>query len=264
MNYSPAAGAVQNTVIHTDPKGLTHGLVDLPVQGGTIKAYYAVPEGKQGLPVVLVVQEIFGIHEHIQDVTRRVAQAGYFAICTNLYERQGDASTYTDNAKLIAEIVAKVPDEQVMADLDASVAWAAQQGADDKRVGITGFCWGGRITWMYTEHNPDVKAGVAWYGKLTSGHGPLIKRNAVDVANTLNGPVLGLYGAKDASIPVADIEIMKGKLKQGNTNAKASEFVVYPDSGHAFMADYRPSYNAADARDGWARMMDWFGKYLRK
>jgi carboxymethylenebutenolidase len=262
MSFSPAAGSVQSTVINTSPQGLTHGLIDLPVKGGTVKAYYAVPEGKSEVPVVLVVQEIFGIHEHIQDVCRRVAKEGYFALAINLYEREGDASAYTDVPKLLAEVVAKVPDEQVMADLDAGVAWAAQHGGDPARVGITGFCWGGRITWMYTAHSDKVKAGVAWYGKLTAGHGPLIKRNAIDVINELHGPVLGLYGAQDSSIPVADIEKMKTRLAQGNASAKASEFVVYPDSGHAFMADYRPSYNEADAKDGWKRMVAWFAEYL--
>jgi carboxymethylenebutenolidase len=249
--------------IHTSPQGLTHGLIDLPVQGGTVKAYYATPEGKSNLPIVLVVQEIFGINEHIQDVSRRVAKEGYFAIAVNLYERHGDAAAYTDIPQLIAEVVAKVPDAEVLADLDASVAWAAQHGGDSSRVGVTGFCWGGRLTWMYAAHSPKVKAGVAWYGKLTSGHGPLIKRNAVDIVGELKAPVLGLYGAQDTSIPVADVELMKTKLAQGNENAKASEFVVYPNSGHAFLADYRPSYNEADAKDGWTRMVAWFAKYLK-
>lgn len=263
MSFSPAAGTVQSTAIHTSPQGLTHGLIDLPVKDGTIPAYYAAPEGKTDLPIVCVVQEIFGIHEHIQDVCRRLAKEGYFAIAVNLYERQGDASTYTDIPKLIQDIVAKVPDEQVMADLDASVAWAAQHSGDGERVGITGFCWGGRITWMYTAYSPKVKAGVAWYGKLTQGHGPLIKRNAVDVTKELHGPVLGLYGAKDTSIPLEDVETMKARLAEGNEHAKASRFVVYPDSGHAFLADYRPSYNEQDAKDGWQKMRDWFARYLK-
>lgn len=263
MSFSPAAGNVQDTVVHTSPQGLTHGLIDLPVKDGTVAAYYAAPEGKADLPIVLVVQEIFGIHEHIQDLCRRIAKEGYFAIAVNLYERQGDAAQYTDIPKLISEIVAKVPDEQVLSDLDASVAWASQHGGDAGRVGITGFCWGGRLTWMYAAYSASVKAGVAWYGKLTTGHGPLIKRNAVDVTNELKGPVLGLYGAQDASIPLSDIEIMKGKLAQGNAQAQASKFVVYPDSGHAFLADYRPSYNEADAKDGWTRMVAWFAQYLK-
>jgi carboxymethylenebutenolidase len=150
-----------------------------------------------------------------------------------------------------------------MADLDASVAWASQHGGDADRVGVTGFCWGGRITWMYNAHSPKVKAGVAWYGKLTQGHGPLIKRNAVDVTKELHGPVLGLYGAQDTSIPLDDVELMKKRLAEGNEHAKASTIVVYPDSGHAFLADYRPSYNEKDAKDGWQKMLDWFAKYLK-
>jgi carboxymethylenebutenolidase len=263
MNFSAAAGTPQGTTIHTSPQGLTHGLIDLPVQDGSVPAYYAAPEGKTDIPIVAVVQEIFGIHEHIQDVCRRLAKEGYFAIAVNLYERQGDASAYTDIPKLIQDIVAKVPDEQVMSDLDASVAWAAQHGGDDSRVGVTGFCWGGRITWMYTAHSAKVKAGVAWYGKLTTGHGPLIKRHPVEVARELHGPVLGLYGAQDNSIPLADVETMKQRLADGNAHAQASQIVVYPDSGHAFFADYRPSYNEKDARDGWQKAIDWFAKYLK-
>ena len=262
MSFSAAAGNVAPTVIHTDTQGLAHGDFQLPVADGTIAAYYAAPEGRRDLPIVLVVQEIFGVHEHIKDICRRVAKAGYLAVAANLYERQGDASVYTDIPKLIAELVSKVPDEQVFADLDASVAWAAQHGGDARRVAVTGFCWGGRLTWMYAAHNPNVRAAVAWYGKLSVGHGPLIKRFAYDVVNELHGPVLGLYGAKDASIPVADIETMKTKLANGNAAAKQSEFVVYPDADHAFMADYRASYKHDAAKDGWKRMVEWFQRYL--
>ncbi|MCS3508501.1 dienelactone hydrolase family protein [Achromobacter sp. JUb104] len=262
MSFSAAAGNVAPTVIHTDTEGLVHGDFKLPVADGSIAAYYAAPQGRRDLPVVLVVQEIFGVHEHIKDLCRRIAKAGYLAVAANLYERQGDASTYTDIPKLIAEIVSKVPDEQVFADLDASVAWAADNGGDAKRVAITGFCWGGRLTWMYAAHNPDVKAAVAWYGKLSVGHGPLIKRVAFDVVNDLHAPVLGLYGALDASIPLADIETMKTKLAAGNAAAKQSEFVVYPDADHAFLADYRASYKPEAAKDGWTRMLAWFQRYL--
>ncbi len=262
MSFSAAAGNVAPTVIHTDTQGLVHGDFKLPVADGTIAAYYAAPEGKRDLPIVLVVQEIFGVHEHIKDLCRRVAKAGYIAVAANLYERQGDASVYTDIPKLIAELVSKVPDEQVFADLDASVAWAAAHGGDPKRVAVTGFCWGGRLTWMYAAHNPDVKAGVAWYGKLSVGHGPLIKCVAFDVVNELHAPVLGLYGGKDASIPLADVETMKSKLAAGNDNARRSEFVVYPEADHAFLADYRASYKAEAAQDGWKRMLEWFKRYL--
>ena len=248
--------------IRTDTDGLEAGQFELPVNGGTMQAYYAAPAGNKNVPVVLVVQEIFGLNEHTKDVCRRIAKLGYFAVGANLYQRQGAAETYTDIPKLIAEIVAKVPDEQVLSDLDSSVSWAAKQGANAQRVGITGFCWGGRLTWMYAAHNANVRAGVAWYGKLTQGHGPLIKRNAVDIVGELKGPVLGLYGGLDKSIPVADVEIMREKLKGGNEAAKASELVVYPESDHAFFADYRANYREADAKDGWRRLTDWFKQYL--
>lgn len=261
MSFSPITGSAETTV-HTRTEGLRHGLVDMPTFDGTISAYFAVPVDAVRPPLVLVVQEIFGLHEHIQDVCRRFAKQGYMAVAVELYQRQGDAASYTDMPLLIKDIVSKVSDEQVLADLDASVAWAGEQGADIARLGVTGFCWGGRLTWMYAAHNPDCKAGVAWYGKLATGHGPLQVRNPIDVADDLHAPVLGLYGAKDASIPLADVQKMEAALEQGSPEARASEIVVYPESGHAFYADYRPSYNAADAQDGWAKALSWFGRYL--
>ncbi|WP_019938666.1 dienelactone hydrolase family protein [Bordetella sp. FB-8] len=263
MSTAPAAGPVAATVIHTDDQGLAHGDFRLSVQAGTIGAYYAAPAGKKDLPVVLVVQEIFGIHEHIKDICRRVAKAGYLAVAANLYERQGDASAYTDISKLISEVVGKVSDEQVLSDLDASLAWAGQNGGDIKRVGVTGFCWGGRLTWMYAAHNPAVKAGAAWYGKLTTGHGPLIDTMAVDIADKIHGPVLGLYAGEDASIPLDSVEEMKKRLAASdNAASKASEIVVYPGVQHGFLADYRTLYNKQAAEDGWKRMLAWFGTYL--
>ncbi|MFQ1064274.1 dienelactone hydrolase family protein [Bordetella trematum] len=263
MSFAAAAGAPASTTLHTDTEGLVHGEFSLPVHDGTQDAYYAAPQGVQGAPVVLVVQEIFGLHEHIRDLCRRLAKAGYFAVSSNLYQRQGDASKYHDIPTLVTEIVSKVSDEQVYADLDAAVAWARAQGADVSRLGVTGFCWGGRATWMYAAHNPQVKAAVAWYGKLSSGHGPLIKAVPLDIAGQVHAPVLGLYGGQDSSIPLADVEAMQARLAEGNAAARASRFVVYPDAGHAFLADYRPSYVAADARDGWARMLEWFERYLK-
>lgn len=262
MSFAPAAGQPTVTTIHTDAEGLEQGDIDLPVPDGTIAAYYAAPLGKQDLPVILVVQEIFGVHEHIKDICRRLAKAGYLAIAAELYQRQGDASQYTDVPTLISEIVAKVPDEQVYADLDASVAWAAQHGGDTSRVGVTGFCWGGRLTWMYAAHNPVVKAAVAWYGKITTGHGPLIKTMVQDVAANTHAPVLGLYAGQDASIPLEGVEALRTILAQGNDAAQASEIVVYPEASHGFLADYRPMYREADARDGWQRMLAWFQRYL--
>lgn len=251
-----------STVIHTDAQGLEDGRVEIPVSDGTISAYFAAPAGKQNVPIVLVIQEIFGVNEHMQDVCRRVAKLGYLAVSPELYQRQGDASAYTDIPKLLTDIVSKVSDEQVMSDLDASVKWAAGHGGDTTRIGVTGFCWGGRLAWMYAAFNPNVRAGVAWYGKLTKGHGPLIKRNPIDIAGELNGPMLGLYGAKDESIPLDDVEAMKARLAKGSEAAKASESIVYPDSNHAFFADYRTSYVKADAEDGWERFTRWFARYL--
>lgn len=262
MSFSNAAGHIAPTVIHTSADHLEQGRIDLPVQHGTIPAYYAAPQGKRNLPIVLVVQEIFGVHEHIQDVCRRLAKAGYLAIAADLYHRQGDASAYSDIPTLISKLVSKVSDEQVYADLDACIAWAQKNGGDSHRIGITGFCWGGRLTWMYAAHNPQIKAAVAWYGKLSTGHGPLIHTMVMDIAGALHAPVLGLYGAKDASIPLSDIQAMQQKLSQGNAHSQASEFVVYPDANHAFLADYRASYHPAAAQDGWRRMLAWFERYM--
>ena len=207
--------------------------------------------------VVLVIQEIFGVHEYIADTCRRFAKAGYLAIAPQLYARQGDASAYTDIAKLMAEVVSKVPDAQVMADLDGAVAWATANGGDGTRVGITGFCWGGRITWLYAAHGP-VKAGVAWYGRLVGQASELTPKHPVDLAPILKAPVLGLYGEKDTGIPLDTVDKMKAALAGGNAQAKASQFVVYPDTPHAFHADYRPSYRKGPAEDGWARALAWF------
>jgi len=262
MNFSAAAGAVAPTTVHTSTEGLSAGRFELPVRDGKMDAYYAAPAGKKGVPVVLVIQEIFGMHEHIQDVCRRFAREGYMAITCELYQRQGDAGAYTDIQKLLADIVAKVSDEQVLADLDACAAWAAGQGADASRLGVTGFCWGGRVVWMYAAHNPAVKAGVAWYGRLVSGHSALQTRHPADIAGELHAPVLGLYGGQDASIPQSDVQAMKDALAKGSDAARQSDIVVYPEAGHAFYADYRPSYRADDAADAWQRALQWFGKYL--
>lgn len=261
MTYSKITGS-QGTAIRTNADGLRQGMAEIPVEGGTMSAYYAAPAAVERAPFILVIQEIFGLHEHIKDVCRRLAHEGYMAVALELYQRQGDAARYTDMAALIQDIVAKVPDEQVLADLDAGVEWAAAHGADIAKLGVTGFCWGGRLTWMYAAHNPACKAAVAWYGKLTVGHGPLQVSNPIDVAGKLHAPVLGLYGGQDASIPLEDVRRMEAALKQGNDAARASRIDIYPDSGHAFYADYRPSYNAPDARDAWAKAVKWFDRLL--
>jgi carboxymethylenebutenolidase len=246
------------TEIKTDASGLVVGEVTIPVGDFKMPAYRAAPAGRAGAPVVLVLSEVFGVHEYIADVARRFAKAGYFAVAPELFVRQGDAQSYGELAKLLAEVVSKVPDEQVMRDLDASAAWARTQGADAGKLGVTGFCWGGRMAWLYSAHNPAVKAGVAWYGRLAGQATPLMPRQPVDIAPALHGPVLGLYGGKDPGIPLDSVERMRGVLTAGNAAAKKSEFVVYPEAEHAFHADYRPSYRKDAAEDGWRRCLAWF------
>lgn len=246
------------TMIKTDTNGLTAGEVTIPVGDFKMPAYRAAPAGKANAPVVLVVSEIFGVHEHIADVARRFAKAGYFAVAPELFVRQGDVGSYGEISKLMAEVVSKVPDAQVMGDLDATAAWAKAQGADTGKLAVTGFCWGGRITWLYDAHNPSVKAGVAWYGRLVGANNALTPANPVDLTGKLNGPVLGLYGAADTGIPLDTIDKMKAALAAGSAAAKKSEFVVYPDAPHAFNADYRASYRKEAADDGWKRCLAWF------
>ncbi len=246
------------TVVKTDSNGLLVGEVTIPVGDFKMPAYRAAPAGKANAPVVLVASEIFGVHEHIADVARRFAKAGYFAVAPELFVRQGDAGSYGEVGKLVAEVIAKVPDAQVMGDLDATLAWARGQGADASKAGITGFCWGGRIVWLYTAHNPGVKAGVAWYGRLVGTPAPLFPRQPIDVVGQLHGPVLGLYGGQDPGIPLDTVEKMKAALAGGSAAARRSEFVVYPDAPHAFNADYRPSYRKDAADDGWKRALAWF------
>lgn len=261
MAFSDITGNNGNT-IQTSADGLRHGRVEVPVHDGVMSAYYATPAATERPPLILVIQEIFGLHEHIQDVCRRLAHEGYMALGLQLYQRQGDAGQYNDITQLLREIVSKVPDEQVLSDLDSGVAWAAAQGADTSRLGVTGFCWGGRLTWLYAAHNPQCRAAVAWYGKLVTGHSPMQKEHPIDLVSRLHAPVLGLYGGEDASIPMSDVQRMQEALKQGNDAARASHIEVYPDSGHAFYADYRPSYNGPDARDAWAKAVAWFDRLL--
>ncbi len=249
--------AAQN-VVKTDSAGLVTGTMSVMVDGQAVPVYAAQPEGKTGLPVVLVISEIFGVHEHIADMARRFAKQGYLALAPDLFVRQGDPTKVSSIPELMKGIISKTPDAQVMADLDAVVAWAKQNGGDTSRLGITGFCWGGRITWLYAAHNPAVKAGVAWYGRLVGEPTALQPSNPIDIAATLKVPVLGLYGGKDTGISQESIGKMKETLAKGGNK---SEFVVYPDAGHAFNADYRPSYVAADAKDGYARCLAWFKQH---
>ena len=262
VGYAMAAVPLMaQTAIKTPAEGLTVGEVMIDVGGFAMPAYRAAPAGKTDLPVVLVLSEIFGVHEYIADTARRFARAGYLAIAPELFARQGDPQSYGEMAKLMSEIINKVPDAQVQGDLDAAVKWAGANGGDTKKLAVTGFCWGGRQTWLYAAHNPAVKAGVAWYGRLVGQASDLQPRHPVDVGARLHAPVLGLYGAADTGIPLDTVDKMKTVLAGGNAAAKASQFVVYPDAPHAFHADYRPSFRQGPAEDGWKRCLAWFAQH---
>ena len=256
--YAAAAAPVlAQQAIHTSAEGLVVGEVQIDAQGFRLPAYRAAPAGRKNLPVVLVIQEIFGVHDYIADTCRRLAHAGYLAIAPELFARQGDPMDYGELARLMSELVAKVPDPQVLADLDATCRWAAAHGGDAERLAITGFCWGGRITWLYAAQGP-VKAGVAWYGRLVGPASAMTPRQPIDLAGQLKAPVLGLYGSQDSGIPLDSVEQMKTALAQGSPAARASRIQVYPQAPHAFHADYRPSYRQQPAEDGWQRMLAWF------
>ena len=248
------------TMIVTPADGLTAGEVKVKTADGKeMAAYRAMPASGQGFGTVLVVQEIFGVHAHIADVCRRFAKAGYYAIAPELYFRQGDPKGYTEIPKLLSEIVSKVPDAQVMGDLDACVAFAKGEGkADTAKLGITGFCWGGRIVWLYAASNPGLKAGVAWYGRVEGTSTELAPKNPIDFVKDLKAPVLGLYGGADTGIPNDGVDRMRAALKTGSAAAQKSEIVTYPDTPHAFHADYRPTYRKDQAEDGWKRCLAWF------
>mgnify|MGYP002735292140 FL=1 len=262
VGYVAAAGPLMaQTAVKTSAEGLVSGEVTIDVNGFRMPAYRSAPAGKTGLPVVLVVSEIFGVHEYIADVTRRLARQGYLAIAPELFVRQGDPSDFGEVARIQSEIIAKVADAQVMGDLDACVAWAGAHGGDLNRVAITGFCWGGRIVWLYAAHQPRLKAAVAWYGRLTGAANAMTPQHPLDLAAQYKAPVLGLYGGADTGIPLEGVERMKAALAQGSAAARASEFVVYPDTPHAFHADYRPSYRQGPAEDGWQRLIAWLRRY---
>ena len=257
VGVAAAAAPAASHTITTDDVGLVAGEATVDVHGFALPAYRAAPQGGGPFPIVVVVSEIFGVHAHIADVARRFAKLGYLAIAPELFVRQGDAKTTSDVNTLFATIISKVPDAQVMADLDACVAWAAAHGGDGQRLGITGFCWGGRATWLYAAHNPSLKAGVAWYGRLVGQTTPLQPEYPIDIASRLHAPVLGLYGAADGGIPLETVEQMKAALGRGSDAARRSGFHVYPGAQHAFHADYRPNYDRAAAEDGWRRCVGW-------
>ncbi|MEO8165196.1 MAG: dienelactone hydrolase family protein [Betaproteobacteria bacterium] len=258
--FALAAQPVSAQTIQTDAKGLTAGEVRVPVKDGEIPAYRAMPADGTDLPLILVVQEIFGVHEHIRDVCRRLAKLGYMAVAPELYARQGDVSQLSD-MKAILAIVDKVPDKQVLHDLDDTMSWARKNGANVTQLGITGFCWGGRIVWLYCDYNPMVTAGVAWYGRLEGQANDLRPKSPLDAVPLLKVPVLGLYGGADAGIPEDSIQKMRAALKTAHSK---STIVVYPYTPHAFFADYRPSYRKEAAQDAWTKMQEWFEIYLSR
>jgi len=242
-------------VIQTSSENLISGLISIPTANGNIPAYRAMPTKGDRFPIILVIQEIFGVHEHIRDVCRRLALLGVVAIAPELFYRQGDVTQLQD-ISAVRKVVDQVPDAQVLTDLDATVKWAVQnaKGIGD-RVGITGFCWGGRITWLYAAHNPTIKAGVAWYGRLVGNETALTPRHPINIAENLTVPVLGLYGGQDQGIPLDSVESMRQQLQKGKSN---SEIIVYPEAPHAFFADYRPSYRPEAAIASWQQLQNWF------
>lgn len=256
--FALAVEPVSADTITTDTKGIEAGEVKIKTDDGEIPAYRAMPDkDKTGpFPTVLVVQEIFGVHEHIKDLCRRLAKVGFFAIAPEMYARQGDVSKMENIQEIIGKVVSKVPDAQVLSDLDAAVAYAKGTGkADVAKLAVTGFCWGGRVVWLYSAHNKNLKAGVAWYGRLVGPTDPLHPKNPIDLVTSLNAPVLGLYGEADTGIPVESVEKMRKALKDAS---KPGEIVLYPDTPHGFNADYRPTYRKDKAEDGWKRMLAWF------
>jgi carboxymethylenebutenolidase len=253
--YTLAAGPLRAEVITTPSSGIVAGDVSIPVGDRSIPGYRAKPAGSGKPPIVIVVQEIFGVHEYIRDVCRRLAQAGYLAVAPDLYVRQGDVTKMSDVQEVVRSVVAKVPDAQVMSDLDATAAWAATDGGDAAKLAITGFCWGGRVVWLYSAHSPKLRAGVAWYGRLVGDKSDLQPSYPIDVAAELRAPVLGLYGAEDTGIPLETVERMRAAIAAAKG---ASRIDVFAGAPHGFHADYRPSYRADAAQEGWARMLAWF------
>ena len=256
--FTLAAGPVSADAIVTDANGLDAGEVSVPVSDGHIPAYRARPSGKAHIATVIVVQEVFGVHEHIKDLCRRLAHTGYYAIAPSLYARQGDPGKYdmAHAGDLMKDIVSKVPDAEVMADIDSTVAFAKSEGADTEKFAITGFCWGGRIVWLYSAHNHTVKVGAAWYGPLAGTDNELRPHTAIELAADVKAPVLGLYAGQDQNITAQNIADMRKALAAAG-NGK-SRIDVFPDAQHGFNADYRPSYNEKDAKDAWSRMLAWF------
>jgi carboxymethylenebutenolidase len=256
--FTLATTRVDAQVVKTDAAGIEAGEISLPVVGGALPTYYARPQGAGPFPIVLVIEEIFGVHEYIKDTCRRFAKAGYFAVAPELYARLGDLSKMTDVQQIIREVISKAPDATMMADLDAAAAWAGANKGDGNKIGVTGWCRGGRNTWLYAAHSPKVKAAVAWYGPVLGGPSDIQPKNATDLAGELKAPLLGLYGGKDTGIKVEDVQAAAAKAKAAG---KTVEIHVYPEAPHGFHADYRPSYRAEEAADAWKRAIAWFKQH---
>ena len=263
LGFVAASEPVMAQAIKTDFAGIKAGEQDIPVGSFNLPAYISRPEKATGpLPVVIVVSEIFGVHEYIADVTRRFAKLGYLAIAPEFFIRAGDPNTFGTIAEIQSNIVAKTPDTQVLGDLKAAITWAGKNGGDLKKVAVTGFCWGGRITWL-SATMPEVKAGVAWYGRLVGDKTANNPKQPVEIAAELKAPVLGLYGSAGTGIPVDTVDQMKAALAKASSNpsAKASKFEIYPEAPHAFHADYRAAYREGPAKDGWAKCLAWFKQH---
>ena len=253
-----ATTRVEAQAIHTDTQGIDAGETKIPVADGQLPAYVAHPAGAGPFPTVLVIEEIFGVHEYIKDICRRLAKAGYLAVAPELYARLADLSKMTDVEQIVRDVIFKAPDATLLADLDATAAWAAAHGGDAARLAVTGFCRGGRDTWLYAAHNPALKAAVAWYGPVAGHISDIQPKTPLDIAADLTCPLLGLYGGRDTSIDMDDVQKAVATAKAAG---KPVDLVIYPDAGHGFHADYRPSYNPAAAADGWQRMLAWFHEY---
>ncbi|WP_168209709.1 dienelactone hydrolase family protein [Chromobacterium paludis] len=259
LGFALAVQPVAASAILTDSQDLQTGVPAIGTEDGIMPGYYARPAAsKTAPPLVIVIQEIFGVHAHIQDLCRRLAKQGYFAVAPELYFRHGNPAQAPDIDTLLRDLVSQVSDREVQDDLDATWRWAGAHGADQTRAAAVGFCWGGRQAWLYASHNHQLKAAAAWYGKLEGGVNEKTPRHPLDIVLQLDVPVLGLYGGQDASIPLSSVNKMQAALKEADSS---SEIVVYPDAGHGFNADYRPSYRPRDAQDGWQKMLDWFARH---
>jgi carboxymethylenebutenolidase len=256
--YTLAAGPVRAEVITTDSNGLKTGEARIKVGNAEMPGYFATPAGAAKPPVIMVAMEIFGLHEYIKDVTRRLAKLGAFAVAPDYYFRSGRDLTGITDIKELLPIVNAKPDAELLSDLDATAAWAKSQGGDTGRLGIIGFCRGGRTVWEYAAHSSALKAGVSFYGPPVDAPNPLWPKSPLQLAPEMKAPVLGLYGGADTGIPVAQVEQFKAALAQAG---KTAEFKIYPDAPHGFHADYRSSYRKDAAEDAWSRAQAWFRKY---